>query len=909
MAKASQNARKTNKKKDPPTEKQESAKFLVAQNLKKLAKKAEKTLAKRGRKRKQPAPKVSSKAKNADIDRTHQSLNRGLTPSDNYYMKIEELYKRMMSLGASPHARDKFSFEKLEESAIIEKKLWPLLVKSVIADHVNGIKFYEKEDKYQPKHAPLFAILINRRASNSNTSAGNSILEFINDYDYVSCCNSDQIEELETKFGKGKDGKIDQSALEKLAFEALLHDLFHSIEKSDTLANPTKKSIYDTISINIETEIIQFIIHCYASMDVSVNIQATMLRLTGLPIWEAMSPRRRVIELQNCPPLKLLWSRREKENSQSQTNVVEEHKDKEETGKKGTKRKKKNGNSEVKNERMKDSANGKDKIIKYESTFLPSIVSKFLATLNQIDEFYDEIKNEDFEEDETMTGTKFVFPSACVNFFHAALVLFIDLLSLPATRRYFQPYLLSTSFTVLCKLSNFFAANNLIEDTNLSSKIKLFQQLLDILIQVENFPMDNYSSKSLSNAEIQKQVHARCHALQQICFKHFIGSSDQMDDEDGVSQVINPKLLDFAYAGVAYACQEHFLKKHFGRLEIADLEKLAYILRLVEKSPNQNESFNLPSMCDEKRRSFLLSILVYRHAIRPSEAIALSQLPLYPAEDVLWDGNILPNGRSYGGNDENQILALPKLNTQFLTFGDYLLRSFKLMRLESAYGIRGDIVDAVRRSDPALHHDYSGENAEEDNYYGMDEDDDKKGKNNGEAHSTTFNGWARMAIEIMDFEITKVASPKLGETVPSKVSGEIKIDLEPLGAQIRKEWEEIGEFDNLFLVSIDAGKMTGGEAPSLNDKSDRKISDEEDVTFPSRYGIVSVRGCMVQEIKDESGTVLNDPTAFFEKKGNEDEEQEKPKGTKRFIKVALDPAQYARDSSNGQREKIYDVSD
>jgi len=48
------------------------------------------------------------------------------------------------------------------------------------------------------------------------------------------------------------------------------------------------------------------------------------------------------------------------------------------------------------------------------------------------------------------------------------------------------------------------------------------------------------------------------------------------------------------------------------------------------------------------------------------------------------------------------------------------------MRLESAF--RGDIVDAVRRSDPALHHDYSGENAEEDNYYGMDEDDDKKGK-------------------------------------------------------------------------------------------------------------------------------------------------------------------------------------
>ena len=37
------------------------------------------------------------------------------------------------------------------------------------------------------------------------------------------------------------------------------------------------------------------------------------------------------------------------------------------------------------------------------------------------------------------------------------------------------------------------------------------------------------------------------------------------------------------------------------------------------------------------------------------------------------------------------------MNLQFLSFYDYLLRCFTLFRLESAYEIRGDIVDAVRR--------------------------------------------------------------------------------------------------------------------------------------------------------------------------------------------------------------------
>ena len=42
-------------------------------------------------------------------------------------------------------------------------------------------------------------------------------------------------------------------------------------------------------------------------------------------------------------------------------------------------------------------------------------------------------------------------------------------------------------------------------------------------------------------------------------------------------------------------------------------------------------------------------------------------------------------------------MALPKLNLQFLTFHDYLLRNFNLFRLEATYEIREDISDVIGR--------------------------------------------------------------------------------------------------------------------------------------------------------------------------------------------------------------------
>lgn len=70
---------------------------------------------------------------------------------------------------------------------------------------------------------------------------------------------------------------------------------------------------------------------------------------------------------------------------------------------------------------------------------------------------------------------------------------------------------------------------------------------------------------------------------------------------------------------------------------------------------------------------------VSRHERRASQLELLNEMPLYPTEEIIWNENIVPTEYFSGEG----CLALPKLNLQFLTLHDYLLRNFNLFRLES----------------------------------------------------------------------------------------------------------------------------------------------------------------------------------------------------------------------------------
>ena len=74
-------------------------------------------------------------------------------------------------------------------------------------------------------------------------------------------------------------------------------------------------------------------------------------------------------------------------------------------------------------------------------------------------------------------------------------------------------------------------------------------------------------------------------------------------------------------------------------------------------------------------------------------------------QKALWDVNAV-HTEFYSGE---HCLALPKLNLQFLTLHDYLLRSFNLFRLEANYEIREDLEDVVRRVAPRVGSDGAAE--------------------------------------------------------------------------------------------------------------------------------------------------------------------------------------------------------
>ena len=91
--------------------------------------------------------------------------------------------------------------------------------------------------------------------------------------------------------------------------------------------------------------------------------------------------------------------------------------------------------------------------------------------------------------------------------------------------------------------------------------------------------------------------------------------------------------------------------------------------------------------------------------------------------------------------------AVPKLNLQFLSLYDYLLRNFHLYRLESAYEVREDLTDAIKRMCPRVsHHAAVTATAHQ-----------KSASASGGGGGIMYHGWARMALPVSVVTIDEVS--------------------------------------------------------------------------------------------------------------------------------------------------------
>ncbi|ONI20706.1 hypothetical protein PRUPE_2G030100 [Prunus persica] len=444
-----------------------------------------------------------------------------------------------------------------------------------------------------------------------------------------------------------------------------------------------------------------------------------------------------------------------------------------------------------------------------EVQFLRNLIEEFLEILDSKVVPPDRSINED---DQLVEANRLEHvDDACVLYCERFMEFLIDLLSQLPTRRYLRPLVADVAVVAKCHLSALYR----------HEKGKLFAQLVDLLQFYEGFEINDHDGTQLTDDEVLQSHYDRVQSFQLLAFKKV------------------PKLRELALANIGSIDKRNDLSKKLSVLPPEELKDLVCSkLKVVSKDDPWSQ-----------RVDFLIEVMVSFFEKQQSQKEKINALPLYPNELIMWDESLVPS-INYSGEG---CLALPKLNLQFLTLHDYLLRNFNLFRLESTYEIREDIQEAVPHLLSYIN-------------------------NEGE---TAFRGWSRMAVPIKQFRISEVKQPNIGEVKPAAVTAEVTFSVSSYKAQIRSEWNALKEHDVLFLLSI---------RPSFE-----PLSAEEDgrASVPQRLGLQYVRGCEIIEIRDEEGTLMNDFTGRIKR-----DEWKPPKGELRTVTVALDTAQYHMDVSN-----------
>ena len=387
------------------------------------------------------------------------------------------------------------------------------------------------------------------------------------------------------------------------------------------------------------------------------------------------------------------------------------------------------------------------------------------------------------------------------------LELLIDMEVILPTRRFFNTLFDNEQIVVRLVISKL----------NGHPDCSLFTEMLEYLKYYAKFEIDDHSGDPLTEKEMLSRHYKAVTELQRSVFK------------------VYPELKKFCISSVSRVDSREMLMKHFKPLNSKKLQQIAAMLNLVDSNQGDENK-------KKYEKKLLVEMIVNKHEKTLTQLQKINNMPLYPTEDLLWDDNVIP----MNFYDGKHCLALPKLNLQFLTLHDYLLRNFHLFRLEAAYEIREEIEDVVSRIRP-----WQAENKE-----------------------THFGGWARFGMPLTKFTRFEVSQPRLGQMHPAKVSGNVTVTLS-MRPDLKAEWESIRQFDTAFLLTL-RPSVTHGQ----------KYDNEED--FQTKYGIVYVRGIEFEGKLDEEGKLI------------EDFPDQQPKFTKdqRTFRVVLDPCQYQIDMEN-----------
>ena len=347
-----------------------------------------------------------------------------------------------------------------------------------------------------------------------------------------------------------------------------------------------------------------------------------------------------------------------------------------------------------------------------------------------------------------------------------------------------------------------------------------FVQLYGMLRFYVTFEVDDFAGKTLSQEESIEIRYERIAHLQRIAF----GKGGTFRD----IALLNPNSLE----------KRGLFEENLSRLSRDELIQLCLELNFRH--------------CDESDQSydphFIKEILLGNFEVYPSQIDMIKSISLYPDENVLWN----PLLSSLDREPLERALPFPKMGLQYLTMLDYLLRSFNLYRLESVMEVREDVMECVRRLNPIL---------------------SKEG-------DTTFKGFTRMALPLKESKIILVGTPRLGETAPSLVLGELRYSHAGLSTGLSYEWDALRPHDYVFILNIQAIRT-----------SERHENEDDGTIFNMRYGISHVRGAEIIGFLNDRGDLIDEKTRWDTARAAS---AFHPHGL-RIVRVHFDPHQYKID--------------
>ncbi|KAL2803232.1 hypothetical protein BJX63DRAFT_412680 [Aspergillus granulosus] len=392
----------------------------------------------------------------------------------------------------------------------------------------------------------------------------------------------------------------------------------------------------------------------------------------------------------------------------------------------------------------------------------------------------------------------------------------VDLESQLPTRRYVNTLLKDLHLLPVIRLSQMYR----------TAENALFRDFYNLLKHFTGFAINDYTGEALSS---QAMYDAHCQDLAQLqrtSMRHF-----------------KDKLTILALSNYGSIEQRSELEGQLSLLNDSELQALCSHLEFRTSYPNQANVTSDRALYMEVLLSF------YERTIPFQEAV--SQLSVVPTEESLYEPSLLRN-ETYDGS---RPLAIPKLNLQYLSLGDFLWRSFLLYRAEAFFQIRKDMESIVKRMQP---------------------------RSSQDGRTLTFDGFSRMAIPISKPAIIEVAQPKVGSAQPAFVRAEVTLEVGRLADHVRMEWDSLRPDDVVFLLAVQTD--TAGKV-GLRDAGSAKTP-----------GIVHLRTAHVIQVLDENGRPLREPTS-----GQTNGYKSRPRI--RRLLVNLDPNAFKADKDRNMQGK------